>query len=299
MEISEDKLNNKLRERISNSNSIIQTCCYSRHVYEKIIWQITDKCPLNCQYCFTPGSKPSDISMDSALYLLRYLREKYPWKHRILFAGREPLLYDGIEKLILEATANRFICSLSTSGELLTKYFAEKLNDSGLQKINFTLNSSDPDIHEKSRVGSQHSKVVKAISLALDFEFDVKVNIVVDENTYPSLDDTLKFLIGLGVHKITLGMLHPFGKQSVPKARYNQMCSWIYKILNKYQTLNVELLFIQPPTGIECFHLPNCPARKGLIAILPNGRITNCNIFTNPFDQHFIGEHIMEEYKYE
>lgn len=255
-------------------------CCYARNSKTKIVWQITDNCPLNCQYCFTPNRGRSDLSIDDAKTLLQTLRYRYPEKHLLLFAGREPLLYNDLEQVVKCACELKFTCSMSTSGERLSLERAKQLRDSGLRKVNLSINAFDHSLHKKTRPYGELSKVLGAINSSLAVGFVVKVNVTITKQTIDLLPDTIQSLVNEGVHSVTVGLLHSVPNQST------DICSWQYNIIKDIRNTvkncvpkGYDFRLIIPPGPQDCFTHDNCPIRSGLVSILPDGSITGCNIY--------------------
>jgi MoaA/NifB/PqqE/SkfB family radical SAM enzyme len=257
-------------------------CCYSSEAESKIVWQITDRCHLHCGYCFTPSRKARDLTLTEALHLVVRLRQTFPAKQRLLIAGREPLLFQGIEDVITKASALGFCCSMSTTGELLTDAWLETLRESGLTKFNFTLNSPFSEHHELSRPGSRHSRVVQAIRLSLSAGFVVRVNVNVVSSDTQIAVATTRFLINLGVRKVSLGVLHPSGPKPLNLADYDRLTSQLAEQVQDLRN-RADVKVIAPPKE-PCHKSVDCPVRRGLISVLPDGRIVGCNIFPGYFD---------------
>jgi MoaA/NifB/PqqE/SkfB family radical SAM enzyme len=267
-------------------------CCYSQHINERIIWQITDRCHLNCPYCFTPSRSLRDLALYEAITLVAGLRRMYPSRTRLLFAGREPLLYKGIHNVIASACDAGFTCSMSTSGELLNFRMASLLCKCGLEKINLTMNSYHNEIHEASRCGSNLKQVISAISVALELGYNLRVNITVSEFTLDSVAGTLKQLYALGVRDISIGIIHPFFPS---RSSYMQHSTLIESAVHACQETDISLAQIAviiPPHAIPCYEAADCPARLGLVAVLPDGTVGACNIFPDKWLRTEFQEHI-------
>jgi MoaA/NifB/PqqE/SkfB family radical SAM enzyme len=256
-------------------------CCYSNNSYRKIVWQITDNCPLGCQYCFTPSKGRGDLTVKQAISLVALIRETYASKDLMLFAGREPLLYKGIEEVVKASTEAGFYCSMSTSGELLSSKRIELLTACGLRKINVTINSSDSGLHKLSRPMGNLENVVANIGHALSAGLVTKVNITVTLKTVATLGKTLLYLGELGVRKISIGLLHTYDGKG------GRDLLWQYEKTKEFKDLlmgfthysDAELKIVIPPSTHDCFAHRDCPAKNGLIAILPDGTIAGCNIY--------------------
>ena len=255
-------------------------CCYAHMAREKIVWQITDRCTLNCPYCFTPSRARRDIPLGGALKIVDALRKQYPLKTRLLFAGREPLLYPGIIQLVECAVAHRFTCSLSTSGELLSAVTAQDLAHGGLKKINLSLISYEPYVHEQVRPGSNHARVVQAIDAALQAGLQVKVNVSLTSESLCDVEGTIEYLSLRGVRHISLGLIHPFriGSEFSPVVS-GGLLARLKSITQQVRSEGMQLTLVIPPRSKPCHELSACPIRQGLVSVLPDGHVVGCNIY--------------------
>ncbi len=270
------------RHAVTDDGRIIKEdmCCYARNAKSKIVWQITDRCPLSCQYCFTPSRGRKDMDLGSAKKLVSSLRMQYPDKHLMLFAGREPLLYNGIEEIVNTASALDFKCSMSTGGELLTLERAEQLRNAGLSKVNLSINAFDDILHRKTRPHGNLSNVVAAIDNGLAVGFTIKVNITITTDTYDHIANTVQTLLVQGVTSVTIGLLHSVPDRSIDAYKWQyEMSREIRTTLQNCVPQGVDFRLIIPPGPQDCFTHDNCPIRRGLVSILPDGSITGCNIY--------------------
>jgi len=125
---------------------------------------ITLKCNLKCTHCdiwkLSPGK---ELSKDQ---WKNFINSLYDWLgvYQISFAGGEPLLYKDIFDLIEHCSKIGVISSIVTSGAALTKTKLENLLNSNIDTVNISLDSINPEIHDKIRgVKGVHSKVLKVI----------------------------------------------------------------------------------------------------------------------------------------
>ncbi len=262
----------------------LRVCCYAHNPAAKICWQITDRCHLCCPYCFTPAGGHRDLSKARCLEVLHRLRHDYPTKQKLLFAGREPLLYPPILEVVARAVALGFRCSLSTSGEFLSMRVLNELHQRGLTKLNLTLNSSDTRVHSESRPGGDLDRVVQGIANAVRVGITVKVNVTLTWGSVSTVAETLLFLTDLGVSHLSLSFLHnnapglSLGPRPTPRL-LDRLAEAIRCV--GLSARNVAL--ISAPTNQHCSEHGLCPVRNGLVSVLPNGTVTGCNIFPLAF----------------
>ena len=156
---------------------------------------LTDRCNLRCVYCMPPDGvawKPHDqiLSIEEIERFVGVAVEQGIGKIRL--TGGEPLVRKGVPELIRRMREDLGVESvaLTTNGTLLRKHAAE-LRAAGLERVNISLDSLDPEVFAKVTRGGDLAQVLDGIDAAFEFGFaPVKLNVVVVK----SLDqDLLEF----------------------------------------------------------------------------------------------------------
>ena len=149
---------------------------------------VTDRCNLRCKYCMPEnGIKPlrhEDIlSFEEIVSFTKIAVENGIDKVRL--TGGEPLVRKNIVHLIrLLANIDGIKdLSLTTNGILLSE-FAKPLKDAGLQRVNISLDTVDPDKYrEITRVGDLN-RVMQGIAAAeMAGLRPIKINCVVNKSS--------------------------------------------------------------------------------------------------------------------
>lgn len=259
----------------------LSICCYAQNAYEKVAWQITDRCHLRCGYCFTPALGRADLDANEACGVVDRIKMSFPWKRRLLFAGREPLLYPHLIEVARHASKLGFICSISTSGELLTAERAGELASAAIYKVNVTINAADEDAHRRSRPGGSLAHVIAGLRAAADHGIVTKVNLTAMRQTLSTLPATLRFVASLPVSRVTIGLLHP--ATSEERSAIEQLRREVFAAADE-AGLGMGVTIISPPSDRRCADDYRCPVRSGLVSVLPDGTFVGCNIYPRAFE---------------
>lgn len=156
---------------------------FNRHIHYLRI-SVTDKCNLRCRYCMPAEGIPlihhQDIlRLEEIFEVARYGVEMGIDKVRI--TGGEPLVRKGIVDLVAMLSTLKGIkdLSMTTNGILLSQY-AHALASAGLQRVNISLDSVDPERYrEITRLGRLES-VFEGIQAARQAGlWPIKLNCVV------------------------------------------------------------------------------------------------------------------------
>jgi cyclic pyranopterin phosphate synthase len=145
---------------------------------------VTDRCNFRCQYCM-PEEGIEKVSHDDILTYEEILKLIKAAANlgidKVRLTGGEPLTRKDLPKLIKMISGVEGIqdLSMTTNGSRLGK-FADDLAESGLDRVNISLDSVDPELFEKITRGGNLDSVLSGIEAAQDAGLDpVKLNTVI------------------------------------------------------------------------------------------------------------------------
>ncbi len=149
---------------------------------------VTDRCNLRCLYCM-PGAgilqkPPAEILTFEEIVTIVKLAAGLGID-KIKITGGEPLLRRNLPRLLtlLSSVSGLQEISLTTNGVLLRRY-AKELKETGLKKINISIDTLRQDKFERiTRSGNALEQVLKGIDAAKSQGFLVKLNVVVLRGT--------------------------------------------------------------------------------------------------------------------
>ncbi len=155
---------------------------------------ITDKCNLRCTYCMPEEGVP--FKPHSAIMRFEEIVEvvKASAKlgiNKIRLTGGEPLVRKDVVELVrmIKAVEGIEHLGMTTNGVLLDK-LAGPLRDAGLDSVNISMDTLNPERYKKiTRIGDI-SYTLKGIDAAITAGFEaIKINVVVMDDTP---DDEIK-----------------------------------------------------------------------------------------------------------
>ena len=161
---------------------------------------VTDRCNFRCRYCVT-SSEFSVISheriarYEEIMHITRLACELGITKVRI--TGGEPFVRKGILSFLEELCTIPQLTdiSITTNGALLTPAKIQRLVDMGITRLNFSLDTLDPEKFKSITGRDRFTKVWDAIMAAHSMGIaPIKINAVVLKGTN---DDELADLAGL------------------------------------------------------------------------------------------------------
>ncbi|MBU2560544.1 GTP 3',8-cyclase MoaA, partial [archaeon] len=141
---------------------------------------ITQRCNLDCVYCHREGifeDSTREMTPEEISRILGILAKHGVKKVKI--TGGEPLLRDDVADIV-EGISRIGIedISMTTNGILLKEY-AARLKESGLNRINVSLDTLNPDVFKKITKGGDLKRVTEGIEAAIEAGlYPVKLNVV-------------------------------------------------------------------------------------------------------------------------
>ncbi|GAB3957511.1 GTP 3',8-cyclase MoaA [Streptomyces sparsus] len=153
---------------------------------------LTDRCNLRCTYCMPEEglqwlAKPELLTDDEIVRLIRIAVTRLGVT-QVRFTGGEPLLRPGLVSLVERCAAleRRPRMSLTTNGIGLERT-ATALRDAGLDRVNVSLDTLDPEVFQRLTRRKRHADVLSGLAAARAAGLTpVKVNAVL----MPGLNDT-------------------------------------------------------------------------------------------------------------
>jgi GTP 3',8-cyclase len=169
---------------------------YKRHIsYLRI--SVTDRCNLACTYCmpeqvvFSPD-RNAILGFEEITGIVRELVPTGITKIRL--TGGEPLVRKGVDELVgmISGIPGIREIVMTTNGQLLEP-MAASLFSAGLQRVNISLDTLDPDRYRELTRGGDLRRVLKGIDAAVKAGLNpVKINCVITPDTMENELEKLK-----------------------------------------------------------------------------------------------------------
>lgn len=199
----------------------VLTDSYGRTV-RSLRMSITDRCNMNCIYCHNEGhiGHSREMPVDTIVNIVEAASQF--GIDRLKLSGGEPLIRKDLEDALTRLPDMRDL-SLTTNAALL-KGRASSLKDAGLDRVNISLDTLDPDKYRmitNSATGS-FERVLDGIQEAIDAGLTpVKLNMVLLKNLNDNeIGDMLDFTRSYG-GKVILQLIELMDFRDIPQYRIN------------------------------------------------------------------------------
>lgn len=173
--------------------------------------EITTHCNFKCSFCAREHVDIKEQHMTLAEFetILSLLPETY--KIRIVGLG-EPLLHKQITEFIKCAKKHNKHIGIVTNAQLLTEEIGKELIQTGLDEITFSIDSTEQDIAEQIRRGSNIPKILNNISKFLTLEgsenLRTAVFTAISKKSIPALEKTISDICKLNIQAIVVSDLN-------------------------------------------------------------------------------------------
>lgn len=252
---------------------------------------LTYRCNNDCAHCYNarPRKYP-ELTTEQWFRILDRLWEiGIP---HIVFTGGEPTLRADLPELIAHAERNGQITGINTNGrKLKNPAYVQTLIDAGLDHVQITLESHDPEIHDQM-VGMKGAweDTVAGLKNVLATRLYVMTNTTMLQNNAPYLAATLDFLAEIGVPTFGLNALIYSGHgASVGTGLPEKDLEPLLRLArDKVEQTGQRLIWYTPtqychfdPVQME-LGVKGCTAALYNMCIEPDGKVIPCQSYYQP-----------------
>ncbi|MFA6296427.1 MAG: radical SAM protein [Patescibacteria group bacterium] len=208
-----------------------------------IVWNVTSKCNLKCEFCFGPEKRIEDLNTNQARKMIDEF--KMQGFEKIVFTGGEPLTRKDVLNLIEYAKELGFYTILHTNGLLLTKEKLEMIVKF-LDQINLPIDGSDEKINQIMRERGVFAKVVEILEWLKEYhELKIVISTVVTKLNKNCIIKIAKIL-PKNIYKWRIFQFKAIGKAELFKDKYEVSDDEFKKISEdvKKLDLNFDIQFV-------------------------------------------------------
>ncbi|MBN1627474.1 MAG: heme b synthase [Deltaproteobacteria bacterium] len=206
-----------------------------------VAWELTRSCNLNCVHCRASSEKgpyPGELDTNKAKEILDQII--IAGKPIIILTGGEPLLRKDIFELADYGTKLGLRMVMATNGTLITPQIAEKIKDSGIQRVSISLDGPDAKSHDLFRqVKGAFDSALRGISVLKQSGIEFQINTTVTRHNSNEIDKILDLAVELGAAAHHIFLLVPTGRakdmvnQEIDAWEYEGLLNWFYDMRDK------------------------------------------------------------------
>ncbi len=217
---------------------------------------LTEKCNLNCNYCFV-DKKDKTLKIEDYITTIEKYKDEIS---NITFFGGEPLLYFNLIKQIVNYNTNNnynFTYILNTNGLLLSDKIIEFISNNNIL-VNLSLDGNE--MSNNLNRGDHFRDIFNKLIRLKDKNIDFIINYVISPNNISYFYDSISFFRNEKINKVCL-MINYDEEWKTDQIK-------IFK-----EQLNKTLPIIINEEGLMKIY----PIYNKITAILSNKKINKCN----------------------
>jgi pyrroloquinoline quinone biosynthesis protein E len=179
-----------------------------------LIAELSYQCPLHCPYCSNPvdiGGDRYRHELDTADWISAFNQGRGLGVLQLALTGGEPMLRRDLDELCAAARDAGLYSSLITAGTLFTPARAEALKTAGLDHVQISIQSPDPDENDRIAGNRSFEKKIAAARTARELDFPLTINCVLHRQNLDRIQDLLDLTLELGAQRLELANTQYYG----------------------------------------------------------------------------------------
>jgi PqqA peptide cyclase len=186
-----------------------------------LIAELSYQCPLHCPYCSNPleiGGEAYRDELETGHWLRVFEEAARLGVLQLALTGGEPMLRRDLVDLCAGARDAGLYSSLITAGTLFTPERAQALKSAGLDHVQISIQSPDPDENDRIAGNRSFAKKLAAARTAKALDFPLTINCVLHRQNLDRVEALLELALELGAQRVELANTQYYG-WAVPNQR--------------------------------------------------------------------------------
>lgn len=181
---------------------------------KKALIKVGYLCNNNCVFCWTDRFKEKVKTNLTTKEILRKIDLAQNINiNTLILSGGEPTIRKDIFKICRYIKEKGFSLGLGSNGRIFSyKGIFDMLTKENLEFLHISFLSNEKEIHNKITRTKSFDQTTQGIKKAIDYNLNPIINLVVQKKNMNYLNETVDFLIKLGVNIIRISLVEPAGK---------------------------------------------------------------------------------------
>ncbi|ACX52366.1 Radical SAM domain protein [Ammonifex degensii KC4] len=232
-----------------------------------ISWNVTNACNLKCEHCYRDAGTKKEaelVTSEGKALIEEIARAGFKI---MIFSGGEPILRPDLYSLIAHARSLGLRPVLGTNGTLITREVARELKKAGLAVAGISLDSLDPQKHDRLRgVPGSWEAAVKGMEACREEGLPFQIHTTVMDFNYEEVEEITDFAVAMGARGHHVFFLVPTGRAvnlaeaSLKAEQYERL---LRRLLRKGMEANIEVKPTCAPQFQRIARQMGCDTRFG------------------------------------
>jgi len=179
-----------------------------------LIAELSYQCPLHCPYCSNPvdiGGERYRHELSTEDWVRTFDQARRLGVLQLALTGGEPMLRRDLGALCEAARDAGLYSSLITAGTLFTPSRARDLKEAGLDHVQISIQSPDPEENDRIAGNRSFEKKIQAARAARELDFPLTINCVLHRQNLDRIEELLDLTLELGAQRLELANTQYYG----------------------------------------------------------------------------------------
>ena len=179
-----------------------------------LIAELSYQCPLHCPYCSNPveiGGERYRDELQTEEWVRTFQQARGLGVLQLALTGGEPMLRRDLVALCAAAAEAGLYSSLITAGTLFTAERAQALKAAGLDHVQISIQSPDPEENDRIAGNRSFEKKIAAARLVRELDFPLTINCVLHRQNLDRIEELLDLTLELGAQRLELANTQYYG----------------------------------------------------------------------------------------
>ena len=177
---------------------------------------------------------PDDLSFTESCEVIDQIAEYAPFI--LVLSGGEPLWRRDVFDLARRAKGRNIRVALATNGTLIDETMAQRIQDSGIERVSISIDGADSGTHDTFRGHKgAHNSAIRGIKILKQLGVSTHINTTVSRHNEHQLPQILKLAQDLEVDAFHMFLLVPVGcgltiqdEEAIQGADAERILNWFY-----------------------------------------------------------------------
>jgi pyrroloquinoline quinone biosynthesis protein E len=179
-----------------------------------LIAELSYQCPLHCPYCSNPvqiGGERYRDELRTEEWVRTFQQARGLGVLQLAMTGGDPMLRRDLVALCAAAAEAGLYSSLITAGTLFTAERAHALKAAGLDHVQISIQSPDPEENDRIAGNRSFAKKIAAARLVRELDFPLTINCVLHRQNLDRIEQLLELTLELGAQRLELANTQYYG----------------------------------------------------------------------------------------
>jgi len=179
-----------------------------------LVAELTYQCPLHCPYCSNPvdiGGERWRGELETEHWRRVFAQARALGVLQLALTGGEPMLRRDLDELVGAGRAAGLYSTLVTAGTRLTRERAAQLKEAGLDHVQVSFQSPDPQENDRIAGIRSFEKKIAAARAARELGFPLTINCVLHRQNLDRIEEILQLADDLGAQRLELANTQYYG----------------------------------------------------------------------------------------